>query len=130
MTIYCSIPVWLRLAIVWAWLLALPSVADAQHLGVDSAQKVNAALVTAIPSSQTITSGTPFQVAITAGAGATFAKIPKPFAITCKPQAETHLTYEENFRVSAVSNDTLTLTARARAIGRHLTARTWARGRS
>ena len=93
--------------------------------GADSAEKVHSALVTPITSGQTITGGSPFKVAITTATGATFAKISVPFIVTCAPQAENPTTPIEEFICSAVSNDTLTLTARHLS---NTTARTWAVG--
>ena len=100
--------------------------------GADSAENVSSALVTAIPSSQTINNTHHFKVAVTLGTGYKFARIPKPFLLTCRPQGYNPIAMpapsEELFEVDSVSNDTLLLVARAPVVGHNLSTLTWPTG--
>src|ERR1035437_440983 len=110
-TTYCSIPVWLRLAIVWAWLLALSSVAGGQvvYKG-DSSAKVFSYTVTTLGAA----TAAPCKIVLAVNTGAFFSKVGVPLQIALRYYADSSVysTFELD-SVSAISGDALTISKRS-----------------
>lgn len=111
--IYCTIPVWLRISLLWLTLLLMGGDAFAQTpYKVDSASNAWSKLVGTLGA----TISAPCQIRVLTGDGAKFARIGVPLLIKISPWTRASgyqdTTHYELDSVSAISGDTLTISKR------------------